>query len=129
MVVTFAGPATLNGFSVSGGGTPGTFSVNGSEVTLNLSPSSAGGKRLIITLQNVTVGSANGNIDIPMNLLVGDTNGNGAVTSSDIGQVKAASGQPVTASNFRIDLNLSGGTITSSDIGLVKSQSGQVLQP
>ncbi|MEO5720501.1 MAG: dockerin type I domain-containing protein [Chthoniobacterales bacterium] len=126
VVVGFAGPVTLSGFTVSGGASPGGFSVNGSEVTLDVVPSGAGGKRLVITLQNVTVGSATGNIDIPMNLLLGDTTGNGTVNASDIGQTKAQSGQVPSAGSFRTDVNVNG-VINASDIGLVKSNSGSNL--
>ena len=59
-------------------------------------------------------------------VLLGDTDGNGAVTSSDIGQTKAQSGQPMSAANFRGDVNANG-AITSSDIGQVKAQSGTQL--
>jgi hypothetical protein len=59
--------------------------------------------------------------------LVGDTNGNRSVNTTDIGQVKAASGQSVSGANFRLDVTASGGTINSSDISLVKSKSGAQL--
>ncbi len=72
---------------------------------------------------DVSDGTTTGNVGIPMAVLVGDTNGNGSVTASDIGQTKAQSGQPTTAANFRTDVNASG-SITASDIGLVKSMSG-----
>jgi hypothetical protein len=61
-----------------------------------------------------------------MGMLVGDTNGNGSVTASDIGQNKAQSGQPVNSANFRNDVNANG-QITASDIAFVKSQSGSQL--
>ena len=64
-----------------------------------------------------------------MGILVGDTNGNGSVSSSDIAQVKALSGQTVTSTNFRSDVTASGGTINASDVGLVKSKSGTSLPP
>jgi hypothetical protein len=59
-----------------------------------------------------------------MNMLVGDINSSKTVNASDIGAVKAQSGTPVTAANFRADVAVSG-AITASDIGLVKSRSGQ----
>jgi hypothetical protein len=127
VVVKFSGPVTLDGFTISGGATPGAFGFNGSEATLTFSPDSTGAKRLVITLQNVTVGGFNGNVTIPMNLLVGDTNGNGTVNASDIGQTKAASGQAVSASNARLDVTVSGGSINASDIGQVKATSGATL--
>ena len=68
-----------------------------------------------------------GDIVIPFRVLLGDTNGNGAVTASDIGQVKSQSGQAVLEANFRSDVTVNGGSINSSDIGLVKSRSGTQL--
>ena len=64
-----------------------------------------------------------------MAILIGDTNGNGTVNATDIGQTKAQSGQAVTGSNFRLDVTVSGGSINASDIGLVKSRSGTQLPP
>jgi hypothetical protein len=61
-----------------------------------------------------------------MNLLVGDINSSKVVNASDIGAVKAQSGIPVTAANFRADVAVSGG-ITASDIGVTKSRSGQTV--
>jgi hypothetical protein len=61
-----------------------------------------------------------------MGVLVGDTTGNGAVNSSDIAQTQSQSGQPVTAANFREDVNANG-LINSSDIALVQSKSGTAL--
>ena len=101
--------------------------MNGSEVTLNIIPdSSPGGKRLTIAMQNVTVGSTSGNVDIPMNLLVGDTTANGSVNGTDVSQTKSQSGQTVGASNFRSDVN-AGGTINATDVSQVKAASGTGL--
>ncbi len=80
-----------------------------------------------ITLTNVNDGTNVGDVAIPFRVLVGDTNGNGSVTASDIGEVKGQSGQAVTAANFRTDVTANGGSITASDIGLVKSASGTQL--
>jgi hypothetical protein len=58
--------------------------------------------------------------------LLGDTNANKAVNSSDISQTKAQSGTAATASNFRTDVTVSG-LINSSDISTVKSKSGTAI--
>jgi hypothetical protein len=63
-----------------------------------------------------------------MGVLLGDTNGNGFVNATDIGQTKAQSGQPVTSGNFRTDVNFNG-AINATDIGQVKAQSGTQLPP
>jgi hypothetical protein len=61
-----------------------------------------------------------------MDVLIGDSTGNGAVNASDISQTQAQSGKPVTLSNFRNDMNANG-SINSSDISLVQSKSGTRL--
>ena len=83
---------------------------------------------IILTLFGVNNGTTTSNVSIPMGVLLGDTNGNGSVSASDIGQTKAQSGLPATGSNFRTDVNVSG-SITAADIGLVKSKSGTSLPP
>jgi hypothetical protein len=59
-------------------------------------------------------------------VLLGDTTSNGSVSASDVAQVKSLSGQALTASNFRLDVNASG-AINASDLGQVKAQSGTQL--
>lgn len=59
-------------------------------------------------------------------LLIGDTTGDGSVNSGDISQVKAQSGNPVTISNFREDVNIDD-NLNSGDISLIKSKSGTAL--
>jgi hypothetical protein len=128
-VVTFnrqiiSGDATVT----SGAGTiSGEPVISGSSMTINLT-GVTDAQVLTITLEDVTDTSAQVLPDTTLNVgfLVGDLNGSGGVTSSDIGQVKSLSGQTVTSENFRADVNASGG-VTSTDIGLVKSKSGSTL--
>jgi hypothetical protein len=61
-----------------------------------------------------------------MGVLLGDTNANHAVNSTDVSQTKLQSGQAATASNFRGDVTLNG-LINSSDVSTVKLQSGTAL--
>ena len=129
LVVTFnreitSGEATVtNGF----GAVSGSPVISGSTMMINLT-GVTDAQVLTVTLQNVTDTSAQVLADTTVNIgfLVGDVNGSGSVTASDIGQVKSLSGQTATSTNFRSDINASGG-ITSSDIGIVKSRSGAVL--
>jgi hypothetical protein len=88
----------------------------------------ANAQTLAVTLSNVADSAAQTlpETTVRVSFLVGDTNGNGAVTASDIGATKAQAGQPVTAANFRNDVTPNG-AINASDIGLVKSQSGTTL--
>jgi hypothetical protein len=57
-------------------------------------------------------------------ILIGDANGNSAVNSTDIGEAKLQSGQPVSSSNFRDDVTASG-EINATDVGLIKLHSGE----
>ncbi len=86
-------------------------------------------QNVTVTLSNVTITASQvlPTTSVTVGFLVGDTHGNGFVNSTDIGQTKAQSGQPVTASNFRTDVTANGGTISASDIGLVKSVAGTRL--
>jgi len=63
---------------------------------------------------------------VQMGVLIGDTTGDGFVNSADISQTKSQSGNAVTSSNFREDVNVDG-FINSADISLVKSKSGTAL--
>jgi hypothetical protein len=85
-------------------------------------------QRVTVTLFNVNDGAGNQSDAIPITfgVLLGDTNGNGSVTASDIGQVKGNAGQSVTEANFTSDVNTNG-AINASDIGQVKAQSGAQL--
>ena len=127
VIVTFASPVTVGSASVSGGGSVGSFAVNGAEVTVNLA-GIANAQRISITLTNVNDGTNSGDVSIPMAVLLGDTNGNGAVNGSDVAQIKLDSGQPATPLNFREDPNVSG-TINGVDVSLAKSASGSMLPP
>jgi hypothetical protein len=61
-----------------------------------------------------------------VNMLTGDTNGNKAVSASDVAQTKAQSGATATAANFREDVNVSG-SISAGDVAQVKANSGHTL--
>ena len=122
VLVTFANPVTLDGVSVtsSDGLATAAQSVSGAVVTVDLA-AVANAQILGITLINVRDGTSAGDVLVPFRVLIGDTTQNSSVTASDIGQVKAQSGQPVDLSNFRLDVSANG-AIDSTDIGLVKIQ-------
>ena len=113
--------------------TSGTGSISGSPafsgntMTVNLA-GVANAQTLAVTVRNVVDSFSQTLPDtaVSASFLLGDTNGNGSVSSSDISQTKAQTGQTTNASNFRIDVNVSG-SITSSDISLVKANSGTSL--
>jgi hypothetical protein len=97
------------------------------QVTLPLT-GVANAQHLVVTLNGVqdATGAILNNLVGRLDLLIGDTNGDGFVNSADISQTKSQSGQPVGGSNFREDLNTDG-FINSGDISLVKSKSGTAL--
>ncbi len=126
IVLTFgnsvvAGNATVTSGTGSVSGSP-TFS--GNTMTVNLT-GVADVQKITVTLQGVTDTMAQTLADTPvsMNVLVGDTSGNKIVNASDIAQAKGQAGAPVTAANFREDVNGDGG-ISASDVSLVKSHNG-----
>ena len=127
IVVTFGFPVTFSTASVtSGTGTVASTSGNGTAtITINLT-NVTNAQRLVVTLSGVNYGTATGDVPIRMGVLIGDTNGNGAVNAGDVAQTKGQSGQPVTAANFREDVNANG-SINAGDVALVKSKSGTSL--
>ena len=128
LVISFANPVTVAGASVtSGTGNVNSVSVNGSQVTVNLT-GVANAQSINVTLSGVSDGTTNGDLSVPMNVLTGDTTADGVVNSADISQAKSQSGQSVTSSNFREDVTVDG-FINSADISLVKSKSGTALPP
>ena len=105
---------------------------NANQYTVHLK-NVANAQHLFVTLNALPVynSNVNGNATLNavaarMDVLLGDTNNNSAVNSSDISQTKAQSGNAVTSSNFRNDVTADG-SLNSSDIALVKSQSGTGL--
>ena len=127
IVFTFPTPVTYTNVTVTSGNTASASAVASgtNEVTVNLS-GVANAQAITVTLLGVNDGTNANDIAVRMAVLAGDTTGNGSVNGSDIGQVKAQSGQAVNAGNFRQDVNLSG-DINASDIAFVKAQSGSVL--
>ena len=127
IVATFTGPVTVGSVTVTTGTGAATFSTAGSVCTINLT-GVTNAQRLGITLSNVTVGSHNGDVTIPMGVLLGDTSGNGSVNAGDVSQTKGQSGQAVGAGNFREDVTANG-TLNASDVSSVKNNSGTALPP
>jgi hypothetical protein len=128
MIVNFASSVTVDSVAVtSGTGSVSSFSVSGSQVTVNLT-GVTNVQRITVTLHNVNDGTSTGDVPVSMGVLIGDVNGNAVVNSSDVSLTKAQAGQPVTGSNFREDVNANG-TISSTDVALVKSEVGTALPP
>ena len=109
----------------NGSANGGSVGVDGSTITIPLT-NVANAQTCVVRLNGVSDGINNNIMTLSAGVLLGDTNGNGSVNASDIGQTKAQSGQALAASNFRSDVNANG-AINASDIGLVKSKSGTAL--
>ena len=128
MIINFANPVTVGSASVtSGTGSVSSFSVSGSQVTVNLT-GVTNVQRITVTLFNVNDGTHMGNVPVSMGVLVGDVNGNAVVNASDVSLTKSQVGQAVTGSNFREDVNANG-TISATDVAQVKSKVGTALPP
>lgn len=127
VIATFFNAVTFSSASVtSGNGMVSSATGTGTTViTVNLT-GVTNAQTITVKLSGVNDGAGAHDITIPMSILIGDTTGNGTVTSSDVSQVKLQSGQSVTNSNFRADLNASG-TITSTDVSAVKLKTGSAL--
>jgi hypothetical protein len=130
MVVTFSANVTVTGSPQgqltmgtgcvgSGGVCTGNVSVSGNVVTVPLTN--------ITNAQNINVriNGVNGsnNFDIPMGMLIGDTNGNRTVNAADVAQTKGRLGQTVDATNFRSDVNANA-SINAADSAIIKGHSG-----
>jgi hypothetical protein len=130
IVMTFPGAVTFSSATVSAGtGAVSSSSGSGSTtVTVNLT-GVTNAQRITVKLSALTEtgNPANtGDLGVTMGVLVGDTNGNGAVNSGDTTQTRNRSGETADATNFRSDVNADG-TINSGDTTAVRSRSGTAL--
>jgi len=128
MIINFANPVTVGSATViSGTGSVGSFSLSGSQVTVDLT-GVANAQRITVRLGNVDDGTNIGDVDVSMGVLAGDVNGNSAVNASDVSLTKSQVGQAVSGSNFREDVNANG-VINSVDVAQVKANVGTALPP
>jgi hypothetical protein len=125
IVFRFAGPVTAGAASITTGTGTVVSTTGGATNTITVNLTGVTDVQcLTVTLLCVEDGLGNsGSVTASMRVLVGDSTNNGAVTTSDIGDVKSNSGQIVTMANFRSDV-VPNGNINTSDIGLVKSKAG-----
>jgi hypothetical protein len=129
IVVTFnnammSGTASLTNGTGTVAGTP---TLNGNTMSVELT-GVADTQKITVMLSGLMDNSAQVLPDTPVSMyvLIGDTNGNKSVNSTDVTQTKQRSGLPVTAANFRSDVNISG-SISASDIGQVKANAGHAV--
>ena len=125
-IFTFTDNVVSGNASVTSGvgSVSGSPTFNGNAMTVNLTGVSDV-QQIAVTLSNVTdcFGSVLPDTPVSANMLLGDTSGNKTVNASDVAQVKAQVGVPVTSANFREDLNVDG-LMNASDVGLVKANVG-----
>jgi hypothetical protein len=125
IIVTFFSPVTVASVTATpdpnapgATGSISDFSVNGAEVTINLTNVS-NAQTILITLSGVSDGANTIDVNVPMGVLVGDTTGNGSVKSDDFQLVQSKFHQPVDTSNFREDITVDG-AINRNDSHLVR---------
>lgn len=129
IVVTFSNNVVSGNASVTSGAgsVAGSPTFNSNTMTVNLT-GVTDVQNIAVTLNNVTDSFAQTLPDtvVSMDVLMGDTSGNKGVTSTDLSQTKAQSGNLVNATNFREDV-VPDGSINSTDITAVKLHSGSGL--
>jgi uncharacterized delta-60 repeat protein len=129
LVFTFSSDVVSGSAAVtSGTGTvQGSPIFSGNTMTVNLT-GVTDVQKITVTLSDVTSDTAQVLPDtaVSANMLIGDTTGDKTVNNSDVTLTRGQVGLPVTASNFREDVNVNG-AITSADVRLVRSDVGHSL--
>ena len=109
----------------SGGVCTGNVTVSGNTVTVPLTTID-NAQNINVRINGVNSAASDApatDFDIPMGVLIGDTNGNRVVNAADVAQTKSRLGQTVDATNFRSDVNANG-AINAADTALIKGHSG-----
>lgn len=140
IIVTFAGNVTVTGSPQaqlatgagcigSAGACTGNVSVSGNVVTVPLT-NIANVQTINVRLNGVSSAADTPPIDfdIPVSILIGDTNGNRTVNAADVAETKGRLGQDVDGTNFRSDVNANG-SINAADTATIKQDSGTSLPP
>jgi hypothetical protein len=127
IIFNFTNSITAVGGVTSSCGVPAVqIGADNHQVLVSLTAGACNAQYITIQLNNVSDGTHTISPSVTFGLLIGDTNGNGSVNSSDVAQTKAQSGMAACPPNFREDVN-GDGIINSSDVALVKSKSGTSL--
>ncbi len=125
VVLTFSAPVTFS-TPTTDGGTIASTTTAGNVVTVNLTgvPDQ---RTTTVSLPGTTSGGASATINVPLPVLIGDSNDDGLVNAGDAQQTKARSGQIATDEegprNFRSDLNCDG-VINGGDAIIARANSG-----
>jgi hypothetical protein len=111
---------TASSGTVAAGPNPNQCTVNLSGVT--------NATYVTVTLNGVvsSTGGLGNNFTGTMGVLLGDVNGNGVVSNTDVSVVKGQVTAPVGAANFREDVNTNG-VISNTDVSVTKAQVGTTL--
>ncbi len=138
MVATFSGNVSVTGSPQAevisgtgcvgiGGACSGNVTVSGNIVTVPLT-NIANAQTINVRINGVNSAADRPatDVSIPMNILIGDTNDNGSVNSSDVAQTKSRVGHLLDETNFRSDVNANG-AINSTDVSIIKSHLGTGL--
>ncbi len=129
LVFTFKSNLASGEVSVTGGsGTvSGTPVMSGNIMTVNLT-GVTNAQTTTIMLHNMkdVANQLLPDTAVKMSTLIGDTSGNGLVTSTDVSQTKLQSGHAITSANFRTDINANG-TISGTDVSVAKLNVGSGL--
>ena len=124
-VFTFDAAVTSGQVSVvSGTATVGTISFSGNGMTAQLTGVTSA-EVVTLRVQNIN-GDGLQHGDVPFGFLVGDADANRVVNNPDVTLTRGQVGLPVTASNFREDVN-GDGRIRSADVQLVKTNVGHSI--
>ncbi|MGI8819582.1 MAG: hypothetical protein ACR2ID_01720, partial [Chthoniobacterales bacterium] len=105
--ITFPGSVAVNDANVSAGigsviGSPSS-AVSGGNTVVTVALGGVSDVQILTLRLTIASGGNTGQVSIPMRVLVGDTNNDGAVNTGDYTQTRAASGQSVAGANFRCD--------------------------
>ncbi len=131
LIVSFGSNVSVDGVDVvddSSGFAAGTATLSGNNtnvVNVDLH-SISNPARLTVNLRGVSDGTNTGLVSIPMGVLLGDVNGSGVVTNTDVSLVKSKVGATLDSSNFREDVSANG-VISNTDVSSTKSQVGSSL--
>ena len=93
------------------------YDSTGTIVTVSLGGVGSG-QALNLHLSGIEPG--NGTADVPLNVLVGDVNGDGAITQADGNLIQSHVGQPDTEANFSYDLD-GNGEVDAADVAIVNA--------
>jgi hypothetical protein len=116
----------VGGVTSTCGTATAAISTDNHQVLVSLNGGTCNAQYITVHLTNVSDGTNTISPAVTLGLLIGDTNGNGAVNASDVAQTKAQSGTAACPPTFREDVN-GDGLINASDVALVKSNVGNSL--